>query len=182
MGFEQILMALLAGGGLAGNLFGGGGGGQDLSTFEGEQRGDLSLDPRDLLGYGITNTARFGQQWEDIANRGISLPGAYAKATPTFTGGGLPMPIGLMSRDPAHDNPEGHLSLPGIGGNDPWQGLGNLMSGPPGGGGGEQAPPSEGDLATMGSPTRLRQAPGQDMLQQGGDEDEANAALSLLGL
>lgn len=147
MTFDQVLKLIMAGIGGA-SLFGGGGSNQERATFEGEQRGGLSLDPRDLLGAGITATGRFGDDLYDRYAEGAYLPGAFAQAPPTFTGGGLPMPIGVTGRDLQEARPDQqspHLRSGGVTRRDPFQGLGNMMSGDPTNpGGGQPAPSPEG--------------------------------------
>lgn len=47
------------------------------------------------------------------ANAGVSLPSAYVQQPGSYSGGGLPMPIGLVASDPALSNPN-LLKLPGV--------------------------------------------------------------------
>lgn len=47
------------------------------------------------------------------ANAPVSLPSSTVQGLPTFTGGGLPTPIGVTGKDPARANPK-LLTLPGI--------------------------------------------------------------------
>jgi hypothetical protein len=47
------------------------------------------------------------------ANAGVSLPSAYVQQPGAYTGGGLPMPIGLVASDPALANPN-LLRIPGL--------------------------------------------------------------------
>lgn len=96
--------------GLSG-LFGGLGAansGQDRTSFAG-----TAVDPTDLMTEQANNLRGFGSALTKRLGEGISLPDAYVQDLPTFTGGGLPQPIGLSGRDPALKDPS-RLSLPGI--------------------------------------------------------------------
>ena len=126
MNLLDYIMAGMA----AKDLVGGGDEEGDRFSFIDEKRGNLSLDPRDVLGYGITGASRFGETLSNRLAQDITLPGAYAQQPPVFVGGGLPMPIGVTGVDPALSNPGAYLRKPGIASNDPFQGLGGLMSGP----------------------------------------------------
>lgn len=170
MAFDWLSL-ILGGGSLLSQLLKGGD--QERGTFENEKRGNLSLDPRDLLGQGITGVSRAGDMAMDWLGEDVTLPGAYAQAPPTFTGGGLPMPIGVTGRDPAVANPGAHLRLAGRKSRDPFQGIGNLMSGDP----------TEGHGTNPGAgsqPWNPGRHPGQSMLSA--DPKEALAALKLLGV
>lgn len=84
--------------------------GQELSSFEGYGE----IDPVTML---QNANALIGNAGRGIAERAatpISLPSAYVQSTPVFTGGGLPMPIGLTGSDPALVNPS-LLNLQGMG-------------------------------------------------------------------
>ena len=175
---DQILKIIMAGIGGA-SLFGGGSG-QERGTFEGERRGDLSLDPRDLLGMGVTSIGRMGDDLYDRFAEGAYLPGAFAQSPPTFTGGGLPMPIGVTGRDlqeaPA-DKQATHLrSGGGITRRDPFQGSGNMMSGNPQTGGWPLDPSARPEPTTDPRPP--------DQEQPGGERydpfSDAYAAIDLL--
>lgn len=118
--------------------------GQELQTFEGEG----ALDPKQMLGESKIRIEDMIRQLGERANRPVSLPSAYVQQPPVFTGGGLPMPIGVSGMDPALANPK-LLRIPGLSG---WDGEGN---GPPGsddpgfpGGGVDESPtpgyPGEG--------------------------------------
>lgn len=95
--------------------------GQELQTFEGEG----GLDPRQMLGEGKVRIEDMMRLLTERANRPVTLPSAYVQQPPVFTGGGLPMPIGVVGQDPALANRK-LLSIPGLSG---WDGEGN---GPPG--------------------------------------------------
>jgi hypothetical protein len=100
----KLLDYIMAGLGIK-DLFSGGGGMQDRATFEGEYRDGTSLDPRDTLAEGM-NTGRAVQtDLRNKANRPVALRSAYVQQPPTFTGGGMPMPIGVSGYDPALSNP-----------------------------------------------------------------------------
>lgn len=72
-----------------------------------------SVDPRDLIGSGVENTQSALEAAISRLGQGVSLPSAQVQGVPTFTGGGLPMPIGLLGTDPAAKNP-GLLSKSGV--------------------------------------------------------------------
>lgn len=57
------------------------------------------------------------------AQAGVSLPSAYVQQPGAATGGGLPMPIGLVASDPALGNPS-LLKIPGL------AKMGGLLDGP----------------------------------------------------
>lgn len=182
MGWDDALMAMLAGSNIFGNLFGGGGEGQDLQTFEGERRGNLSLDPRDVMAHGITAMGRFGDSLNDILSQPVNLRSAYVQDLPSFSGGGLPMPIGVSGRDLAMSDPS-LLSLQSPYVNrDPFQGLGTFLSGDPLG---QSSGVPQG--SNPGARRRIPNNPdpkGLDIpeyqMQQVGDVDEALEALDIL--
>lgn len=110
-GIDDAIAAIMA----SLNLFGNGNqpSFQKKLTFEGEQGGGLSIDPRDMLGQGVANQGAAFQMLLDQLAKGVSVPGAFAQSPPTFTGGGMPMPIGLTGKDPALADPS-MLSRPGV--------------------------------------------------------------------
>ena len=69
-------------------------------------------DPRGLLQKGSRGAAQMAMGLADVAKQPISLRSSFAQALPTFTGGGLPMPIGVRAHDPALNTP-GLLTGPG---------------------------------------------------------------------
>lgn len=101
-GTAQVLSALItgglgfAGGALQGNPY------QQRQTFaDGSE-----TDPQVMLG---AQQGRLNGALNDATQRAhqpIELPSAFAQDLPTFTGGGLPMPIGVTGHDPAVANPE----------------------------------------------------------------------------
>ena len=84
--------------------------GQELSSFEG--RG--ALDPVTMLTNVNTILGRVGKGVTERAATPISLPSSYVQTPPVFSGGGLPMPIGVSGQDPALANPS-LLNLQGMG-------------------------------------------------------------------
>ena len=105
---KNLLDYIMAGMGLKDLLTGGGGGGGDsgrTGTFEGESSGGVSVDPRDLLARGVDTSERQMSALEGRANRPVQLRSSYVQQPPTFTGGGMPMQIGLSGYDPALANP-----------------------------------------------------------------------------
>ena len=180
IGWDKVMDIIMAGIG-AGSLFGGGSG-QERATYEGERRGDLSLDPRDLLGMGVTSIGRMGDDLYDRFAEGAYLPGAFAQSPPTFTGGGLPMPIGVTGRDLQEARPDQqtpHLrSGGGVTRRDPFQGVGNMMSGNPQTGGW----PDTSGGGPAPDPSTNSRLPDQE--QPGGEKydpfSDAYAAIDLL--
>lgn len=57
---------------------------------------------------------RLGQALTSRAASPVGVPSAYVQQPGAYTGGGLPMPIGLVASDPALSNPS-LLNLPGMG-------------------------------------------------------------------
>lgn len=84
--------------------------GQELSSFEG--RG--ALDPVSMLSNVNSLIGRIGKGVSERASTPFSLPSAYVQTPANFTGGGLPMPIGVSGEDPALANPS-LLNLNGMG-------------------------------------------------------------------
>jgi hypothetical protein len=85
--------------GLTGGILGGDG--QELSSFEGQG----AIDPATMMKNILGKTEMAYSDARDRASSPINLPSSYVQQPPTFTGGGLPMPIGVSGRDPALDNP-----------------------------------------------------------------------------
>lgn len=81
--------------------------GQELSTFEGTE-----ADPTQLLSHIIKQIGGQYQQSATRAQESVQLPSSFVQGLPTFTGGGLPMPIGVRGRDPMLA-PDGNSSLQG---------------------------------------------------------------------
>ena len=69
-------------------------------------------DPRGLLQKGSRGAAQMAMGLADVAKQPITMRSSFAQALPTFTGGGLPMPIGVRAHDPALNTP-GLLTGPG---------------------------------------------------------------------
>lgn len=191
-GMDPMMAMMIAqiGSTLFSQLFGGGGG-EDRQTFEGETRGGRSLDPRDLLAGGLSTLSDVGTAARNYAAQPVQLRSAYAQQPPSFTGGGLPMPIGVTGRDPALRDPS-LLQLQGIqfgGGKprDPYNLFDNrattqknqLGSGVPPVPS-PQPDPADSSQVGGGAGTSLRRE-GKSLLG-GGDADEALAALELLGV
>ena len=83
--------------------------GQTLSSFEGRGR----VDPVSLLSQANWLNNAVGRAVTNRAASPISLPSSYVQQPGAYSGGGLPMPIGLVASDPALANPS-LLTLPGI--------------------------------------------------------------------
>ena len=101
-----LLIAQLAGPMMAG-LFGGDD--SPRQSFEGSG----AVDPRNLMRSNLDLATRYGQAMTDHLARPISLPSAYVQTPGAYSGGGLPMPIGISAEDPALANPS-LLSRPGL--------------------------------------------------------------------
>lgn len=196
----SMIMSGIFGG--LGGLFGGNGSqGQQKASFENESGGGHSLDPRNLLGQGLSANDDAMRMFTDRLAQGYELPGAYAQSPPSFSGGGLPMPIGLTGRDPALDDPARHLTIPGVqmrkaGGGSSYDLLGGLPNGsqrlPTASRPDMTLPPNAGGPDTPGHPsdTREPQPPYQPndpskrprTAYDPKQFDSARAALDLLGV
>lgn len=98
--------------------------GQELSSFEGHG----AIDPVTMLGNVNALIGRMGRGVADRAATPISLPSAYVQQPGVYSGGGLPMPIGVVGSDPALENPS-LLNLQGMGEfQNLFNGLGSLGS------------------------------------------------------
>jgi hypothetical protein len=84
--------------------------GQELSSFEGKG----AIDPVNMLNHVNDLIGRIGQGVTDRAATPVSVPSAYVQQPGVYTGGGMPMPIGLVGMDPALSNPS-LLNLQGMG-------------------------------------------------------------------
>tara|TARA_R110000824_G_scaffold98701_1_gene235362 strand:+ start:3992 stop:4546 length:555 start_codon:yes stop_codon:yes gene_type:complete len=87
----------------------------DMQSFMGRGPSDPNYyysDPRGLLQTGGRGARQMGMGLADIAKQPITMRSGFAQPLPTFTGGGLPMPIGIRAFDPALSNP-GLLTGPG---------------------------------------------------------------------
>lgn len=108
---------------MLGGLFGSDG--QERQSFSG-----TAVDPIKMLSQSHDLLSRLGQGLSDRAHTPISLPSAYVQQPGAYTGGGLPMPIGLTASDPALTNPS-LMSLQGMGEFERlFQGLGNGQAPP----------------------------------------------------
>lgn len=83
--------------------------GQNVESFSGH----TGVDPIETLRNANTITKRVGSAVADRAASPINLPSSYVQQPPAFSGGGLPMPIGVTGSDPALANPS-LLSLQGL--------------------------------------------------------------------
>ena len=75
--------------------------GQDISSFEGID----GIDPIEGMRDSRTMITELGQVLSGRAQEPFDLRSSYVQSLPTFSGGGLPMPIGVTGRDPALSNP-----------------------------------------------------------------------------
>ncbi len=100
------IIAQLAGPMLAGAF---GGSDQPRQSFEGKG----AIDPSNLMRSNLGLATRMGQAITDHLAQPVSLPSAYAQTPGAYSGGGLPMPIGVSAEDPALANPA-LLTRPGM--------------------------------------------------------------------
>lgn len=71
--------------------------GQELQSFQ-----DVpGLRPTEFLGRTRDVMSELGQLLSDRAGQPVSLPSAYVQTPPAYTGGTLPMPVGVNAQDPA---------------------------------------------------------------------------------
>ena len=75
--------------------------GQEISSFE----GPTTLSPQATLGQAQGMVNAISQIAMSRVNQPVSLPSAVVQTPGAYTGGGLPMPIGVSSQDPALANP-----------------------------------------------------------------------------
>lgn len=157
---------------------------QKRQSFNGQHYGGLDLSPASMVGQGATQVGRWGQSLTDLASQPIELPGAYAQQPGTYTGGGLPMPIGLSGMDPALSDPQKYLTMSGVTNRNPFGELGNQAQGdplhgvtppPPGQAGGGNAMDVPAGTVAMRPP-----GGGRDLMNN--DSSQALAALQLLGM
>lgn len=94
MGWDDLLLAL--GGDFLKGL------GSGMTMQERQSYGGLAPT---TLNDAISNIKKMGNVIAEQAARPVTLGSSYVQPLPTFTGGGLPMPIGLLARDPALSNP-----------------------------------------------------------------------------
>lgn len=169
----SLLISGLFGG--LGGLFGGGDG-QERASFENEVNNGISLDPRSLLGQGLRNYKSIADAASEQARKPVQLRSAFAQQLPSFSGGGLPMGIGVLGRDPALDDPS-LLETEGLNINGANGGFGQLPT--------DQYPswtPSEPD-PTLPPDYKPPRAPGRTPSAGGASGDsatEARAAVDLL--
>ena len=109
MGLKAADYALLAGqlgGGLLGGMFAPEG--QERQSFEG-----TDVSPLAMMRQSNALAGDLGKALAGRAAGGVNLPSAYAQQPGSYSGGGLPMPIGVVASDPALANPS-MLSLAGL--------------------------------------------------------------------
>lgn len=97
----QILSSLITGGlGFAGGMLEGDP--QQATSFQ----DGSATSPTELLKSLSGMLQGTYQDATQRAHQPVELPSAYVQDVPTFTGGGLPMPIGVTGHDPANAHPE----------------------------------------------------------------------------
>ena len=114
-------LAMMMGSEMLGGLLGGDEG-DGMQSFA-DPGMSQQIHPAMILEQFKNMITRLGQGMSERAGAGVSLPSSYVQQPGAYTGGGLPMPIGLTASDPALRNP-GLLSLPGVQLYDPMQSLG----------------------------------------------------------
>lgn len=110
MGLKAADYALLAGqlgGGLLGGMFAPEG--QERQSFEG-----TDVSPVAMMRQSNAFTTNLGKALAGRVAGGVNMPSAYVQQPGAYTGGGLPMPIGVVASDPALVNPS-LLSRQGLG-------------------------------------------------------------------
>lgn len=95
----EIAMIINAIGAGLGGLFGGGSD-QGLKSFDSEVYSGSPIAAPNLMKKSLGNVEDIFAKMLERAEEGVDLSGAFAQAPPTFSGGGLPMPIGVTGRDP----------------------------------------------------------------------------------
>ena len=144
--------------------------GQELQSFE----GNTNVDPRNMYGEARDQINDMTGLLKARAMRPVSTRSGYVQQPPVFTGGGLPMPIGVVGMDPALAD-RSLLSLPGMSGAtvDPIirdQPRPPRVPGPPitpdpnspGPGGGEEKPPNNGPFTSGPTAGPTAPAPADD--------------------
>ena len=82
---------------------------QERKSFDG-----TNVSPLRMMNQANDFTNNFGRALAGRVSQGINLPSAVAQTPGAYTGGGLPMPIGVTAQDPALANPS-LLGLQGLG-------------------------------------------------------------------
>lgn len=103
--FDPGMMMLLASvfSSIFGGLFGGGSD-QELQSFANNSY-NFDTDPRRLLSEGVGNVRDLYSRALPELSKPVSVPSAFVQQPPVMTGGGLPMPIGVVGQDPALFDP-----------------------------------------------------------------------------
>ena len=140
-GAEWALLGGSVGGNAIGSLFAPDG--QEIQSFA--DNPNVEIDPGVLMDQLKEMLVNFRDPLWNRINRGNELPGAIVQQPPVFDGGGMPMPIGLSSFDPALFNSD-LLSSRARWTDGPAGGDGGTPIGGPGGpGDGGNLPPRNGD-------------------------------------
>jgi len=154
----MLLGSLFSGGfGFLSNLLGGGD--IDLESFS----GTAGLTPVNTLARAVDATNEYARLAGEYAGRPVRLGSSFAQQPPVFTGGGLPMPIGVTGVDPAMADPS---LLEGLGLDVDPQFWGESGAGrerrnpPPGGGDGDGRIPA----TTAGATRRGRASDAEEAL------------------
>lgn len=75
-------------------------------TFTSDPNAQRTIDPGDLLAFGLGKIDQLFPQFEEIANSPIRLgPSAAIQQVPQIAGGALPFPVGISVSDPALSDP-----------------------------------------------------------------------------
>lgn len=86
--------------------------GQGLQSFS--DAADSNLDPNAMYGEMRSQLNDMISPLKQRANTPVTLRSSYAQNLPVFTGGGLPMPIGIYGTDPALRDPSLLSSTPSM--------------------------------------------------------------------
>lgn len=177
-GMDPVTIAMITSslfGGLGG-LLGGDDDSSERRPFEGE------LEAQSMMDRGRNVHEGANQAFGEALGRGVHLRSAYAQQPPTFTGGGLPFPIGVSAMDPALADPN-LLRLEGI----PFNDMLAAWEQRPRSGAGPQATPSTQSSTQSGaSPAAQLRAVGANPYDRGHRafaplNEEEQMALQLLG-
>jgi len=110
--------------------------GQEFESFENTQYDGTNLDPKARLAAAIQAAQNVGNVLGNRLNEPINLSSSFVQQPGVFSGGGLPMQIGVTSFDQA--NPFYSPRFPGVNarfGPGANPNSGNFLGNPPGGGG-----------------------------------------------
>lgn len=94
---------IMAGGGALSGLFAPEG--QEIESFDSAAGRAAGIDPITAATDSRKMITDLGRVFSAYADQPVNLPSSLVQGLPTFTGGGLPAPIGVTGKDPARANP-----------------------------------------------------------------------------